>query len=355
MSPLRVQARPGRGGRLRPVFLPYLLNGLSGDPGLWVDLFDEGRSLLLDLGDLRHLTSRKLLRVERVLVSHTHMDHFIGFDHLLRLALGREKPLTVTGPTGFLDHVAGKISAYTWNLIAEYPVRLIAEEVGEGVVRAVEYSGAGRMRPEPLADRPFEGVVHAERLFTIHVEVLDHGVPVLAVALRETEHIAVNKDRLTRMGLRPGPWLRGLKQAARRCLPGDETVEAETLEGGTRACSRSALIEEVLVRTPGQRVAYVTDLAYTPDNVARVVRLARGADLLVCEAAFLHEDEALARERRHLTARQAGEIAREAGVQRLAPFHVSPRYNGRERELLDEAAGAFGGRVLELASAGGPE
>lgn len=338
---------------MRPVFLPYLLNGLSGDPGLWIDLFDEGRSLLLDLGELGHVPARKLLRVERVVVSHTHMDHFIGFDHLLRLMLGRERPLCVTGPPGFLAHVAGKIAAYTWNLIEEYPVRLIAEEVDGDVIRSVEYSGRGRMQARPLPERRFEGVVHAERLFTVHADTLDHGIPVLATALRETEHIAVNKDRLTRMGLKPGPWLRELKQAARRCLPGDEPIEAQTSEGGTRTCPRGELIGELLMRTPGQRVAYVTDLAYTPANVERAVALVRHADLLVCEAAFLHEDEPLARERRHLTARQAGEIARAAEVERLAPFHFSPRYTGRERELMEEAAEAFGGRVLELASAGG--
>ena len=83
---------------MRTVFLPSFLNRLCEDPGLWVDLQDEGRSVLLDLGDLRHVAARKLLRVERVVVTHTHMDHFVGFDHLLRLALGRERELVVTGP-----------------------------------------------------------------------------------------------------------------------------------------------------------------------------------------------------------------------------------------------------------------
>jgi len=103
-----------------------------------------------------------------------------------------------------------------------------------------------------------------------------------------------------------------------------------------------------LVRGRGQRIAYLTDLRGTPENVAKAIDLAREADLLVCEAAFLHEDESLARERSHLTARQAGEIARAAGAARLAPFHVSPRYLGREKEILDEAADAFGGPVLVL-------
>jgi ribonuclease Z len=337
---------------VRPVFLPYLFNGPAGDPGLWVDLFDEGRSLLLDLGDLRGMSTRKILRIDRVVVTHTHMDHFIGFDHVLRVMLGREKELTLTGPAGFLAQVEGKLSAYTWNLIEEYPVRLIAEEIDGDTIRSAAFSGPGRMRLEPLPDRPFGGTLHAERLFTLHVDTLDHGIPVLAVALRETEHIAVNKDRLERLGLEPGEWLRELKHAARRCLPGDVEIEAQTSGGGRRAIPRGELIDEVLIRSPGQRIAYVTDLRHTSDNIERVLRLAADVDLLVCEAPFLHEDEPLARERCHLTARQCGEIARAAGARRLAPFHFSPRYHGREHELLAEAGEAFGGKVLELPTVG---
>ncbi len=57
---------------------------------------------------------------------------------------------------------------------------------------------------------------------------------------------------------------------------------------------------------------------------------------------FLHEDEKLAAERNHLTARQAGELAKAAGAAKLAPFHFSPRYEGRHEALVEEAAQAFG-------------
>ncbi len=341
---------PASRADVRTVFLPSFLNEPVGDPGLWVDLLDEGRSILLDLGDLRHVATRKLLRVERAVVTHTHMDHFVGFDHLLRLMLGRERELVLTGPAGFLRSVQGKIDAYTWNLIEGYPVRLKIEEVSGESVRSVVYSGRGHMRPEPQPDREFHGPIHAERLYTIHCEILDHGIPVLGVALRETEHISVNRDRLQRAGLAPGPWLRELKQAARRCEPCEETIDAQTTDGGTKGFRRGALIEEILLRSPGQKLAYVTDVRYTPDNVEKIRRLAHDADLLVCEAAFLHEDRALAAERNHLTARQAGELARAAGAKRLAPFHLSPRYANREREILDEARESFGGPVLSLSS-----
>jgi ribonuclease Z len=281
------------------------------------------------------------------------MDHFVGFDHVLRLLLGREKELVVTGPAGFLERVRGKVAAYTWNLIEDYPVRLRVEEVDGDVVRSVLYTGPGRMQPRPLPERPFTGVMHGERLYTLHVAVLDHGIPVLGAALRETEHISVNKDRVLKMALVPGPWLRELKQAVRRCEADDREILADTGDGGTRSFTRRELAGEIILRSPGQRIAYVTDIRHTPDNVEKVVALARDADLLVLEAAFLHADRALAEQRCHLTARQAGELARAAGAKRLAPFHLSPRYQGREREVLDEAADAFGGPVLTLAGGTG--
>ncbi len=170
----------------------------------------------------------------------------------------------------------------------------------------------------------------------------------LAVALHETEHLAVNKDRLLKMGLQPGPWLDELKMAVRRCRPEDQEIEAAAADGAARRFRCGELAAEILIRTEGQRIAYLSDHSHTPANREKVLALAGGVDLMICETAFLHADRGLAAERNHLTARQAGELARQAGARRLAPFHFSPRYQGRERELLDEAAEAFGGPVVEL-------
>lgn len=333
---------------MRTLFLPSLIGGVDGDPGLWVDLTDEGRAVLLDLGEISHISSRKLLRVDHALVTHLHMDHFIGFDHLLRRALRRGRETVVTGPSGFLAAVRGRVGAYTWNLIDTYPVKLRVQEIDGGVLRSEIYAGASRMTPVREPDRLFHGVVHAERLFTLSVDVLDHGIPVLGALLREVEHLGVDRDALERLGLAPGEWLREFKQTVRRGDPEGTVVEAVTLQGGTRAFAIGDLAPQVLRRGEGQRLAYLTDLVFTPDNVAKAVQLAEGVDLLVCEAAFLDADRDLAAERRHLTAKQAGVLARAARAKRLAIFHVSPRYAGREDELFAEAREAFGGAILRL-------
>jgi ribonuclease Z len=133
---------------------------------------------------------------------------------------------------------------------------------------------------------------------------------------------------LVRRGLVPGPWLGELKDALRAGARNDT--------------------DGLIVEGPGQVVAYLTDLAATGDNLARAEEFVRNADLLLCEAAFLDHDRDLAFERKHLTAKQAGELARRAAAKRLAVFHISPRYEGREAEVLAEAGEAFGAPVLEM-------
>ena len=48
------------------------------------------------------------------------MDHFIGFDYLLRVCLGRDCHISIFGPPGFHRQIENKINAYTWNLVENY-------------------------------------------------------------------------------------------------------------------------------------------------------------------------------------------------------------------------------------------
>ncbi len=94
---------------MNPVFHPQLVNGPLGDPALYIDMKFAQRAILFDLGEIRSLTPRKILKISHVFISHTHMDHFIGFDHLLRICLGRPKVVNLYGPPNFLDQVKNKI------------------------------------------------------------------------------------------------------------------------------------------------------------------------------------------------------------------------------------------------------
>ena len=109
---------------MRPSFVHHLINGPFEDPALFVRIPGERRALLFDIGDISRLSPGDLQKITDVFVTHTHIDHFIGFDLLLRAVLHREAPLRIYGPANIIECVQGKLKGYTWNLIQDYPLKL---------------------------------------------------------------------------------------------------------------------------------------------------------------------------------------------------------------------------------------
>ena len=99
--------------------------------------------------------------------------------------------------------------------------------------------------------------------------------------------------------------------------------------------------EKITRISPGQKIVYITDVIGSPENREKIIGLARGADQLYIEAAFMDKDSETAKQKYHLTAREAGELAGEAGVKNFTIFHFSPRYAHMAQEIQDEAMEAF--------------
>ena len=334
---------------MKPLVQAALVNDGFGDPGLYLDFLFQRRAMLFDLGDLSALPPRKLLRVGHVFVSHAHMDHFAGFDQLLRTSLGRGVRIKFFGPEGFADRVAHKLAAYSWNLVANFTESLtieVAEFDGSGLsVRAAFDCRGGFARAKlPAAETP-QGVLFEDDACRVRAAVLDHGIPCLAFALEEKRHVNVLKARLHEMGLFVGPWLQDLKAAVLADAPDEVPIRTWHREGSERHERVLSLgdLRTALRVVPGQKVAYVTDVSFHEKNERHIVELAAGADLLFIETPFLEADTAIAERKNHLTAAQAGRIARRAGAKAIVPFHFSPRYGGMEDRLIAEAEAAFAG------------
>ena len=337
---------------MRPLLHPTLVNGRSGDPALYVETLFEKRAILFDLGDISNLSPRKIQRLEHVFVSHAHIDHFIGFDRLLRVLVGREKTIRLYGPKGFIEPVQHKLLGYRWNLVDRYVSDLIfvVTEIDSSFeTQTARFRLKNAFFAEAVGSaRSIAGVLYSEPTFRVSTAVLEHRTPCLGFAIEEAAHVNVWKNRLTELGLPLGPWLRELKRAVIENRPSDHLIrigswppspDMRELPLGT--------LRAVLTVTPGQKVAYVTDAADTPANRAAIIGLAQNADLLFIEAAFAQADTALAAERAHLTTAVAGSLAREARVRRVEPFHFSPRYSGQEARMLDEVMTAFAGQGAE--------
>jgi len=333
---------------MNPTLHPRLLNGIAGDPGVYVEAMHAPGAVLFDCGDLSSLSPRHLLRVEALCVSHAHMDHWADADRLLRLLVGRAARLQLVGPPGFAAQVGHRLASYTWNLVDRIAAELVIEvtEVTDGPCPRTRFrlrSGFAAEALPPLEREP-DGTVLRLGTLRLRAAALDHGTPSLGFALEEAIHLNVWRTKLEARGLPAGPWLAELKRAVAEELPDSHAVPVFARAGERLGAPVQPLgsLRDLVTVTPGQRVAYLTDFADTPANRATAVALATRADTLFIEAPFLAEDAAIAADRMHLTTAAAGGIARAAGVRRVEPFHLSPRYLGREALWRAEIEAAFG-------------
>lgn len=319
---------------MKPSLHARLVNSPFEDPCLYVRLLRERRAFLFDAGFTTNLSAGDILKVRDIFISHTHIDHFIGFDSILRLHLRREGPLRLYGPEGFIDCVQGKLGGYTWNLISEYPLVIEVSEIhGKSVMKAIFRTEDAFMRKD-LGESLFDGILLRDSFITVSGVVVDHQIPSLAFSIEEDYHINIDKSKLSEMKLSVGPWLGELKTAIRE----NRRDSIFMINGNRFAFSE---LKEIAYITRGQKISYVVDMLGSEDNLNRIAGLVKDSDVLYIETYFSDEDKERARDRYHLTAREAGRIAREAGVGRLEVFHFSPRYAGAPRALSVEAKEEF--------------
>jgi ribonuclease Z len=321
---------------MRPNLHPRLVNGRFGDPALFVEMLHRREALLFDAGDLSLLSARDLLRITHLFVSHMHVDHFIGFDALLRVNIGREKLIRVAGPEGIIDRLGHKLKGYEWDLAERYQTDLVFEviEIGpHGTGSAARFRFRRGFEPESMSapadwNRP--------AALRVETALLEHHGACLGFAVSEPAHVNIWKTRLEERRFEKGPWLQQLKSAVLAGEADDRPIELP--DGDVRPLRE---LRDLVTVSKGQKVAYVTDVADTASNRLKIARLACGADLFFLEARFSAADFEVARERAHLTTTAAGEIARLAEARRLEPFHFSPRYEGEEARMLAEVFSAL--------------
>ena len=331
---------------MRPRFHPRLVNDPLGDPGLYVPLAFEKRALQFDIGTLDTLSTRDILRISHIFVTHTHMDHFCGFDRLLRLFLGRGKPLFVFGPEGFLANIEGKLAAYNWNLVSNYrdSLKVVATEINPDEWIQQTYDCRSGFRPPgPRRHLPCQPELLNEPSLKVQCAILDHGIPSLGFSLQETFHVNIIKAELQALALATGPWLQAFKMALYGGAPSEQLIEAPRCDrpGETIAFPLGELSDRIAKLTPGQKIGYITDVAFHAQNARLIQDLVRDADHLYIESAFLDEDRAAAQAKKHLTAGQAGELAARAQVKRFSVFHFSPRYENQTHRFREQALRAY--------------
>ncbi len=259
-------------------------------------LYHEKDSLLFDCGEgtqrQMKIAGVDINRINKVFISHWHGDHVLGLPGLIQTlgAQNYEKTLHIYGPKGTKKHFDNMLKAFE----SDKRIDMEVHEVSEGVIyKSEEYN----------------------------IESLEmiHKLPTVGFSLTENPKRKMRLDVMKKLKIPKGLLWNRLQKGKSVDFKGKEVSPEET----------TRLVE-------GKKIAYVPDTLYC-DNA---VKLAKDADLLICESTFSSEKEEKAEEYDHLTAKEAAQIANKAGVKKLLLTHFSQRYK-TTKELEEEAKTYF--------------
>jgi len=304
----------------------------------------KNEAFLFDCGRIGALQNSEVLALRELLISHTHIDHFYGFDRILRGTLLSGKKFRIFGPPGIIKNVQGKIDSYTWNLIKSYPVAYEVIELNES---ADEYMTADFSAADGFERR--DGSIKHSELglsdgFRLDFTFFDHRVPSVGYRVTEPDMVSVDKEKLKSNGFAPGKWLAELKE---NILSGsmDKEITAAT-EDGNKVFSTGEIADMIIEYIKPQSVTYITDTAPTYENVSKAIDFAKDSSILIIEGMFMKEDVMHANFKKHLTLELSKYIFKESGAGKVRFFHFTSRYDSIKKELYDRLYKGLNGKIL---------
>ena len=254
----------------------------------------DGDLFLFDCGEGTQVSLKRLnlkwKKIDAIFISHTHADHVTGLPGMLMLSaqVDRTEPLYIYGPPKVREYV--ETSRQVLDMYINYPI--IIKEITAPCV------------------------VHEGKDFYIRAFPLSHTKTCVGYTLEELDRPGeFNPEKAESLGIPRGPLWGKLQR-------GEEVTSADG-----KIVKPSDVMGE---KRNGRKFSFVTDTQYLP-SIAREVQ---GSDLLICEGMFADDCEDQAKEKKHMTARQAATIARDSASSRMAMIHYSPRYTDRELDVL---------------------
>jgi ribonuclease Z len=318
--------------------------------------------LLFDCGEgvFGNLEYSEILAIDHLFFSHLHMDHVAGFDAFFRGLYGRDtKTNHIWGPAQTARIMQHRFCGIIWNLHEGANATWYVHDVLVREIKTFRYELSDAFETACLESSKhhngtvFEGTVFEGTVldgtvldctvldctvlehhdFTVHAVQMNHGTPSMAYIVRETDRVNLRSDRMAALGLKPGAWVRELKNPAANQV----TI---VIDGQTHDLQN--LQTELLEVSRGDAVAYLTDFLLDELAMQVLVPALSGVRLLLCESQYLQADSELATRNFHMTSTQAATLATRAQVQELVLFHVSDRYSKLELDvLLQEAQAIF--------------
>ena len=308
------------------MFFPELKSKVDEDISILVKLDNHSASYLCECGDASLLSVKDCQQIEVVFISHTHIDHFINFDTLLRHQIGSEKRVTIIGPNGILAQTQSKIKGYSWNLIEEGAITYeIREIVNENLVRIYEINPP-TWEIKQIRELTDNLIFENER-FEVSFTILNHKIDSIAYLFKERDTINID---IAKSGFKGGAWVKELKQAY---LNGEKALNIQI----DNKVYVAADLFNLIVPKKGNTLGIIMDHAVNADNHIKIKSLFSKCDKVFIESFYKQDDFHAAQQNFHSYSTASGKIMKECGVKEAIPVHFSRKYNSIQMaELIEE-------------------
>ena len=318
------------------------VNGLTGDPAVTVTIPPLQIKVLFDLGVIDSMSNKELLKIKHIFVSQTHIDHFIGFDRLLRVNIPHFRKIYLAGPKGMIDRVSAKLNGYTWNLLDPGQLQFFVTEVhGDGLYKRAQLRNDTAFTPEDWIPEipPGDALIKFPKGGSVKGIPLDHGTDSISYRIDTPSRWTVCPDAIEQLGLEKGPWIKNLQVEVAKPL----SQQAKAIDINGVSFETKELTQKILTPQAPYSVGYITDIAFSQKNVDSIKALLTGVSTLICEASFQDAEQERASKKLHLTTRQAALLAARLGAKNLKVFHFSNIYAQSADVSLKEAQRFFEG------------
>ncbi len=296
------------------------------DISILVKADNHAWNYICECGDASDLTVKEVQNTNAVFISHTHIDHFVNFDAMIRHQIGIQRRVVIVGPLGIAKQVQAKINAYTWNLIKEGAITYEIREVeSPGIYSVYELEPP---KWELIKIKTVESeFVFEEKTFAVTCAILDHKIPSLAYKFKENDTVKID---LKNCEFRGGPWVAQLKSAYEN-KQDDQVIE---IDGNQHVAKY--LYHLMHVQT-GDSLGVIMDHAANEANHALIRETFNECRQVFIESFFKDEDKEQAIVNLHSYASMSGKVMREAKVKEPVPVHFSRKYDEKQiQELIHE-------------------
>ncbi len=304
------------------MFTAEIKSKANEDICILIKVENHSYNYICECGEAKDLSVKECQNTNAIFISHTHIDHFVNFDTILRHQIGIQRKVVIVGPMGIIDQVQHRIKSYNWNLIEEGSITYEVREI-----QSLNQFRTITLEP-PLWEKQNEQTINnspifVKKNFKVEYEILDHKTDSIAYLFKGNNK---TKIKLT-SEMKGGKWAGDLIRAYNT----KSNNQIINYEGGN---VKAKELYHLINIEKGKSLGLIMDHAANDSNHNLILRKFEACDKVLIECFYKNEDKELAIKNAHSYAAKSGEIMKRCKVKQAIPVHFSRKYKEDEIEEL---------------------